>query len=103
MGAGIQLAGEITAGLAALAAIGVAISWIRRRWLRVESFLTDWAGSPARPGVPEQPGVLTRLHSIETRVDAIEREVKPNGGASMKDAVDRIAWATCNEKGKLWT
>lgn len=97
------ITGTITASLAIVTAAAVAVTWTRRRWLQVESFLTDWAGTPERPGVPAQPGILARLHSIENRVDAIEREMKPNGGESVYDKVDRIAWATCNEKGHKTT
>lgn len=97
---GIELIGGITALLAAVTAVGVAVSWTRKRWLRIESFLADWAGSPERPGVPARPGVLWRLYAIESRVDRIERELKPNGGGSMYDKVDRIAWATCNDKAE---
>jgi hypothetical protein len=70
--------------LAALAGIG--------RWLVLPTFrlarltwrfLEDWNGQPARHGEPPVPGVVDRIV-------AIEYQLHPNGGGSMKDAVDRI-------------
>lgn len=46
-------------------------------------FMEDWNGEPARPGVPEKPGVMVRLASIE-------KELHPNSGSSLRDAVVRI-------------
>ncbi|ALG07663.1 hypothetical protein [Kibdelosporangium phytohabitans] len=70
---------------------------IRPVWRGVREFLEDWRGEPARPGVPERPGVMTRLHTIETdvaelkpKVAAIDHEVHPNSGASLRDTVDSI-------------
>jgi hypothetical protein len=79
--AGVLAAGAI---LAALAGIG--------RWLVLPTFrlarltwrfLEDWNGQPARHGEPPVPGVVDRIV-------AIEYQLHPNGGGSMKDAVDRI-------------
>lgn len=50
----------------------------------VGQFLEDWNGEPERPGVsPAKPGVMARL-------SAIEHELHPNGGSSMRDAIDRL-------------
>ena len=66
----------------------------------VDDFRDDWRGSPARPGVPAQPGVMERMATIEgqtcqipdlaRRVRAIEHEMHPNGGDSLRDQVDRV-------------
>ena len=45
--------------------------------------MDDWFGEESRPGVPGRDGVMQRLLGIEL-------EVKPNGGGSIKDAVNRI-------------
>ena len=45
--------------------------------------MEDWFGEEDRPGVPGRDGVMQRLLNIEL-------EVKPNGGGSIKDAVNRI-------------
>jgi hypothetical protein len=69
--------------LAALAGIG--------RWIVLPSFrlaraiwhfLEGWNGEPARDGQPAVPGLLERVHRIES-------EVTRNGGSSLKDAVIR--------------
>lgn len=50
---------------------------------RMHNWLDDWAGEPARPGVDARPGVMARLASIEA-------QLRPNGGTSARDAVDRV-------------
>lgn len=55
----------------------------------VKDFLGDWKGEPERPGVPRRPGVLERLEEHDNDLRAIRTEVKPNGGASLRDAVNR--------------
>lgn len=47
----------------------------------MEQFLGDWRGTPDRPGVPGTPGVLERI-------ERIEKELFPNHGSSLRDAVD---------------
>ncbi|MEU0084883.1 hypothetical protein [Streptomyces sp. NPDC006274] len=63
---------------------------VRRIAIRVDDFVDDWNGRPARPGVPGRAGVMERLDGIEARVTSIEHEVRPNSGLSMRDAVDRV-------------
>jgi hypothetical protein len=79
---------------------------IRPVWRGIREFLEDWRGEPARPeaGVPERPGVLKRLSTIETdgadtakkldetakKLDAIDHELHPNSGKSLRDQVDNI-------------
>lgn len=69
------------------------------RWLRDEvrfrnEFREDWRGVPDRPGVPGRPG-------LPERVFRIEAEVHPNGGGSMKDAVDAIREIATRTERKL--
>lgn len=49
----------------------------------VAQFLRDWSGEDPRPGRDRVPGVMERLNEIDG-------QLKNNGGASVKDAVDRI-------------
>lgn len=50
---------------------------------RVVHFLDDWFGEPARPGHPARPG-------IPERIEAIEHQLRPNGGKTLRDRVDVI-------------
>lgn len=72
---------------------------IRPVWRGVVQFLEDWRGEPGRPeaGVPERPGVMKRLATIEAegaataaKVDKIDHEVHPNSGSSLRDQVDNL-------------
>jgi len=84
----------LAALLAALAVIWKAartvLAWARR----VNNFFEDWAGEPARAGVPERPGVMSRLASMDERLVRVEHELHPNSGESLRDAVDQIHGAT---------
>jgi hypothetical protein len=82
------------AAITAVAGVG-AVLWRATRPLRalgrrVEDFIDDWTGVPGRPGVEQRPGVMERLDRIERTVGIVAHEVRPNGGSSMRDAVDRV-------------
>jgi hypothetical protein len=82
--------------LAVTAVVGLgAVLWRVARRLRglarqIEDFIGDWTGTAGRPGVEPRPGVMERLAQIEHRVDAVVHEVRPNGGDSMRDAINRV-------------
>lgn len=79
----LQIAGAITGGTAAVAALAWAARTIWTTGRGVANLADDWRGEPDRPGVPGRPGVLQRLARIEG-------ELTLNGGRSLKDAVMRI-------------
>lgn len=83
----LQLAGGITVILGAyFSIVKFFIPLFKKinRWFETwELFLIDWSGEDARPGRDRVPGVMERLN-------AIDGELKNNGGSSVKDAVDRI-------------
>lgn len=56
---------------------------IRPMVRRTSNFLDDWDGVPDRPGVKGRPGVMMRLEQIEG-------QLRPNGGTSLHDTVNRI-------------
>lgn len=73
---------------------------------KINQFIDDLNGQPARPGISEErPGMLARMYQFERRqrelmngqkslldrVGAIEAEMKPNGGGSMRDTIEAIA------------
>ena len=48
-----------------------------------DEFREDWYGTPARPGRSAVPGVPERL-------SLIEKELKPNSGSTLRDAIGRL-------------
>ncbi|MFD7052122.1 hypothetical protein ACFWBS_28075 [Streptomyces mirabilis] len=79
--------------LSLLIGIGTAIWRVVRAVSHVTSrtgqFLDDWYGEGERPGVPARPGVMERLSNVEGYLRSVQHEVRPNSGASLRDAVDR--------------
>ncbi|MDV5147171.1 hypothetical protein R1T08_24090 [Streptomyces sp. SBC-4] len=87
-----------------IAAVGGALAvlyrWgrsLRRASQRVGQVLADWTGEQGRPGVAARAGVMERLGDIDTsvqdlgtRLAAVEHELHPNSGSSLRDAVDRV-------------
>jgi hypothetical protein len=95
----------VTWSVAVAAVVGlVAMVWRAARGIarRLDHLLDDWAGEPARPGVPARPGLVERIARIEdrqlqqgARLAAIEHELHPNSGSSLRDAVDRVERHVC--------
>jgi hypothetical protein len=83
-------AGIAAALVAVVAGVAAVVRWGRRLARNVEDFIDDWRGTPSRPGVPERAGVMERLATIERRTEVVAHEVRPNGGASLRDAIDRV-------------
>lgn len=55
--------------------------------------MRDWFGEEGRPGRDRRPGVMERLQALEqmpTQIADIHHEIKPNGGQSMKDQLNRL-------------
>ncbi|WP_405759415.1 hypothetical protein OG234_13075 [Streptomyces sp. NBC_01420] len=59
---------------------------------RAGQFLDDWYGEEERAGVPARPGVMERLGDLETGLQQVRHEVRPNSGGSLRDAVDLANW-----------
>lgn len=79
-GIGGGFAGVIGAAVAVGAAVGRPL---RRLAKQNDEFRQDWYGQPARPGHDPQPGVMERLRGIE-------KELHPNGGGTLRDAIGRV-------------
>lgn len=84
---GMETLGVIGIGCAALMSIIALVTYVVRLMRKVsrqlETFREDWYGEAARPGRAAVPGVPDRLASIE-------KELKTNGGSSLRDAVVRV-------------
>jgi hypothetical protein len=50
---------------------------------KLDQLSEDWYGQPARPGFRAIPGIPERL-------EMIENQLKPNGGSSTRDAINRV-------------
>jgi tetrahydromethanopterin S-methyltransferase subunit G len=94
----------IAALLAASTIIIVATVKTSKFVKRIVHFFDDFLGESERPGVPPRPGfsermskmelcinkVNQRLNTIEHKVQSIDKELQPNSGLSLRDAVTRI-------------
>lgn len=68
---------------------GVAVAMMK--WGRkIMQMVDDFNGTRQRPGVPERPGVMARLQTLDEKVAAVHTEVNYNHGTTIKDAVSRI-------------
>ncbi|MEU9826621.1 hypothetical protein [Micromonospora chersina] len=75
-------AGVVLGAILSALTLAVTVSRPLRRLARQnEEFRQDWYGMPARPGHDAVPGVPERLRRIET-------ELHPNGGGTLRDAVN---------------
>lgn len=73
----------------ALGMLGAAYAAARRvgpKLRRIGHLVDDLAGESERPGVDARPGVMERLRHL----DRVTDELRPNGGASMKDTLNRL-------------
>lgn len=96
----------VSAIIGAAFAVIRAAGWVTHVLRRLARLVDDLIGEPPQPGLPAgRPGVLDRLASIEGHVEgvmprleelerrlaAVEAQLAPNGGGSLRDAVDRLA------------
>lgn len=72
--------------LATLAGGGAVVVKLIKFLKKMGDAVDDWQGEPARPGVPERPGVMTRLATIE-------EQLHPNHGSTLRDAINRTELA----------
>jgi hypothetical protein len=78
------LVGGALGVVATAIAVGGAVGKPLRRLSRQnDEFREDWYGQAARPGRSAEPGVMERLGNIE-------KELHPNGGGSLRDAVNLL-------------
>lgn len=76
--------------LAGIAIIGTGfVKYIWPAFKSLRNFFSDWEGTPARPGVPERPGMMKRMETVEFDIKTIKHEVHLNSGQSIKDIAQR--------------
>ena len=85
-----SVAAGVALVMAVLAIVGWVIRWGWRVLRRLGHFLDDYNGQPARDGLPERPGFMARLTSLEQLLQHVVDETKPNHGSSLRDAVNRM-------------
>jgi hypothetical protein len=51
----------------------------------VREFLREWRGEPARPGHSSVPGIPERLARTESTLDDVDRQLRTNGGSTLRD------------------
>lgn len=90
-----------TAALGVLAAIATAVAWLlHKAWPAVRKlnhFVDDVAGEPARPGVPARPGLMERMCNLEGRLGNVEEdvtvvkaEVKNSHRTNLREDLDKV-------------
>lgn len=96
----IAIAALITASTVIIIATVKSSRFIKR----IVHFFDDYFGEEERPGQPARPGFSERLGRIESclekvdskfktvefNLDNIDKELKPNSGTSLRDAINRI-------------
>ena len=79
--------------------VGKAVRWLSSFIDDLREFFKDWHGEEPRPdiGYAGRKGVMARLYDMEQQTKileaslaAVHHEVVPNGGGSLRDAVNRI-------------
>lgn len=86
----------------AIVAAGAALEVLRRWGLavirtmrRLGRLADDLLGEPARGTEPARPGLMDRVADINRRLADVEavvlKELRPNGGSSIKDQVAKVA------------
>jgi hypothetical protein len=91
----------LAAGVAAVVYLAKVVAKTAASVRRAVHLVDDLLGEPAHGDQPERPGVLGQLAALreqlacmDLRLITVEREMSPNGGASIRDRVEAIAAAT---------
>lgn len=84
--------GKVAAALAALAGLAILLGKAVRGMIRTVRKLGRLADEVLGDGT--RPGWGARLTALEKSTASVAEAVRPNGGSSMRDAVDRIEQAT---------
>jgi hypothetical protein len=81
--------GLIVAVGAALGVLWKFIHWIATRAKKLDTFLEDWNGTPARPGVCAVPGVMQRLDQQDVQIASLKWHVGNGNPVPLRSVVER--------------
>ncbi|HET9788331.1 MAG TPA: hypothetical protein VFP47_14435 [Pyrinomonadaceae bacterium] len=84
----VGIAGGVGAIIGALFMTGRAVRVMWKFLRRTGHALDIIIGVPAIGESPERPGVVKRLDMLEEKTQSIAKEVRPNGGSSLRDTVE---------------
>lgn len=59
----------------AVVAILALMRSVYRAWKRIDAFLEDWNGEPARPGREKRPSMPERVARVEDRLTQVETAI----------------------------
>lgn len=83
---------------------GALVACVRTAWRtarKVGRFLDSWFGHDGQEPIPQRIAALEQgMARLDGRVQRIDAEMRPNGGASMRDAVDRVVRVVAPEDGE---
>lgn len=83
-----ELVAAVAAGLTASAGITAGLVKLAQLGRRMSRFLDEFFGY--HDGERRVAGFSERLSRVETQVREVRQQVLPNGGSSLRDAVDSI-------------
>jgi hypothetical protein len=87
-----------------LSGIYATSKWVIPRIRKLGHLIDDLFGEPERHGIPARPGLMERLEDNTQRLGKLEertKELLPNSGTSIKDAVNRIESRLANVDDRL--
>lgn len=58
---------------------------------KLNHFVDDVAGEPARRGVPARPGLMERMATVETDLRIVKAEVKNSHSSNLRNDLDQVA------------
>jgi hypothetical protein len=90
-GAIIALGGAVAVIRKLARGIWRGIKTMLRVYRQAKQFFADWFGDESTPGFP------ARMAAMEEQVKFISNEMRPNGGHSARDKIDRIEQRVCDK------
>jgi hypothetical protein len=90
----VVVAAGVAALCGALFAVGRLARWVWHTARKLGHLVDDLTGEPERDGHPARP-------SLMARVGKLEAEMRPNGGSSIKDQLNRMEGRLATVEARL--